>query len=187
MIVPPSTTSLGWAGQDQNFELRRCVGTDRNGSGLALIVEDRRSQRGWLLPGDAGYNYIPGPIPADLAAVIVPHHGADMGTASVPPQNSGNSYSRLLYSFGPGNAHGRSAVRHPTQAAVNAHIGAGWAHGGWSPPPPGVNPAGQPVLATASHPTTHEHGIAVGWGGAPAPPLQIHAGGCGKMMPIIQT
>lgn len=186
LIVPPTLSPLRWGTAGQTLELRRCTGTDRNSSGLALVVEDHTSQRGWLLTGDAAYNFVPGALPLDLAAVVVPHHGADMGPASIPP-SAGPGYARLLYSFGPDNAHGRTSVRHPTTAAISAHGAAGWPHGAWAPPPPAMKPAGQPVLATASHLTTHERGIAVGWSGPPFPTLFGHAASCPDVMPVVQS
>lgn len=186
LIVPPTIPLLRWGGAGQTLELRRCTGTDRNCSGLALVVEDHASQRGWLLPGDAAYNFVPGTLPVDLAAVVVPHHGADMGAASTPP-SAPSGYARLLYSFGPSNAHGRTGIRHPTGAAVAAHGTAGWSHGAWAPPPPAMSPAGQPVLATASHLSTHEQGIVVGWSGAPLPALFGHAASCPDVMPVVQS
>ncbi len=173
----------------QILHLRRCTGADRNGSGLALIVEDTASNRGWLLTGDAAYNQIPGPLPVDLAAVIVPHHGAAMGTASIPPPPSGHQYSRLLYSFGPDNKHGRGTppIQHPTQSAVSVHTAAGWTHNGWITPP-GFATANAPVLATATHKISHESGIAVGWTSTPpVNPLSGHVGSCSDVMPVTQV
>lgn len=172
----------------QGVELRRCTGrtSDRNGSGLALFIEDRASGRHWLLTGDAAYDQLAGPIPTDLAALVVPHHGADMGASSIPPIAPGSdSYTRLLYSFGPGNAHGKTAVQHPTQAAVDAHVAVGWPHSGWSAPPPGMADPLVPVLATAEHPSTHKGGVRAGWTGPPASPL--HLVSCPKPMPLGQT
>ncbi|RZF64321.1 metallo-hydrolase/oxidoreductase [Sphingomonas populi] len=187
LIVPTALSPLVWGNPGQTFELRRCTGTDRNGSGLALIAEDNGTQSGWLLTGDAAYNYVPGPLPANLTAVAVPHHGADMGKASIPPASPHPGYARLLYSFGPANAHGRTGVSHPTAAAVAAHNSAGWPQGAWAPPPAAMRLAGQPVLATASHLTTHEQGIAVGWSGPPVPVLSGHAASCPDVMPVVQS
>lgn len=185
LIVPSSLPTISW-GTSQRFELRRCTGraSDRNASGLALIVEDPASTRGWLLTGDAAYHHIPAPLPADFAAIVVPHHGADMGASSVPPTRSTHAYSRLLYSFGPGNAHGATSVQHPTWPAVNAHVNASWPHAPWTPPP-GFVRAAHPVLATASHAATHLDGAAAGWTAPPRAPL--HLSTCRKAMPVTQT
>lgn len=185
-IFPAHLPALSVPGR-QVVELRRCIGppSDRNGSGLALFVEDIASGRHWLLTGDAAYDQLAGPMPADLAALVVPHHGADMGKSGIPPSAPiGETYSRLLYSFGPGNAHGKTAVQHPTQAAVNAHVAAGWSHSGWSAPPPGMTDPLLPVIATAEHPATHNGGARVGWTGQPACPP--HLAICPKPMPLGQ-
>jgi hypothetical protein len=171
LIVPtsrPPPTYSGSTPSGQTLSLRRCTGSDRNGSGLALFVEDPASGLAWLLTGDAAYNYIQGPWPQDFAAVVVPHHGANMGIASVPPSRSASlSYTRLLYSFGPDNQHGSTNVRHPTDAAVNAHNGMGWNHGSWTVPNAGFSIAGGDTLATAQHLVTHLDGAIVGWSAAP--------------------
>jgi hypothetical protein len=92
-------------------------------SGLALFVEDPGSNLAWLLTGDAAYHYIQGPWPQDFAAIIVPHHGADMHTKRAPPSRNLNfNYTRLLYSFGPNNQHGRTSVMQPISAAVTEHL-----------------------------------------------------------------
>lgn len=187
LIIPPTLPSLAWHSPSQSLELRRCTGTDRNGSGLALIAADHDEQRAWLLTGDAGYQFIPPPLPGNLSAIVVPHHGADMGAASSPPAYSHLPYSRLAYSFGPGNAHGRTSVSHPTAPAVAAHVASGWPHGLWMPPPPALQPAGAPVVATASHGSTHHGGIAIGWSAAPDARQIAKAHHCAAVMPITQS
>jgi beta-lactamase superfamily II metal-dependent hydrolase len=156
-------------GGTQTVDLRRCTGpaTSRNGSGIAATVEHSGNQ--WLLTGDAGYHEV-GTLPTSPVAIVVPHHGADMGTSSVPPSRSAG-YARLFYSFGPGNRHGRKkpGVQHPTSAAVTAH--ATWSHGSWSSATPGHSMAGADVLASAAHPGTHLDGVAIGWSSAPPVPL----------------
>ena len=125
------------------------------------------------------------PLPTDLAAVVVPHHGADMGTLSIPPSPVAGTYNRLIYSFGPGNAHGKAAVRHPTQAAMDVDVAASLAARHLDA---GVsrNVSGRrPVLATASHPSTHNGGIVAGWT-APPPAPPAHVGSCPNAMPVLQ-
>lgn len=169
-VVAHGQPPLIWSNGAQDFDLRRATGKGRNGTGLVLVVTDRASGRSWVLTGDAGYNQIPHTPPTDIAAMIVPHHGADMGTASIPFTRSSNSYARLLYSFGPGNGHGpkKPPVRHPVAAAVNAHQAQNWNHGTWTPANSGQTLAGRDVLATATHLATHLNGAAVGWNGPPA-------------------
>lgn len=186
LIVPINTPPISWT-SGAKCELRRCTGplSDRNASGMALIVEDPRSGRSWLLTGDAAYDKIPPPLPTNFAAVVVPHHGADMGSASIPPIMSCHHYTRLLYSFGPGNAHGKMSVRHPTQAAMDAHVLASWPHGAWLPSSPGDTIAGVPVLATAAHHIGHQGGVVTSWT-SPAT-LTGHLSTCVQAMPVTQS
>lgn len=151
------------------IELSRCTGTGRNGSGLALTVEDKHTGQSWLATGDAGYHELLKPPAANLSAVVVPHHGADMGPRSVPPSPpSSLVYRRLLYSFGDGNRHGRTAVQHPTANAVGRHRAAGWLHGTWAgASPPGCSIATQDVRETAVHGIGHRGGAIVGWSSPP--------------------
>ena len=108
--------------------------------------------------------------------MVVPHHGADMGSNSVaPPRPSG--YTRLVYTFGPGNAHGRTRISHPTSAAVGHHAGKGWSHGAWFLANPALVVAGGDVLATAenSGPGSagrHLDSTASGWSAPPAVPFR---------------
>jgi len=166
----PSSISVAVTG-GQTLELRRCIPVkpkNRNGSGIAGIVDDPSSGSQWLLTGDAGYSEI-GTLPAAPVATVVPHHGADMGSKGSPPARPA-AYSRLFYSFGPGNRHGRHpGVQHPTVAAMTAH--AAWNHGTWTGAVPGHSLAGNDVLASATHPGSHLSGVVMGWSHAPAVPL----------------
>jgi hypothetical protein len=162
----PTSISLSLAGA-QTLELSRCTGTSRNGSGIAAVVRDSALGSQWLLMGDAGYHELRA-MPTAPSVVVVPHHGADMGSKSVPPASPGG-YVRLIYSFGPGNRHGRSPLQHPTPSAVRAH--SAWNHGTWVGATPGASVAGGDVLATAEHPSSHLTGVAVGWKAAPPIPF----------------
>jgi hypothetical protein len=163
----PSTISLR-IGQ-RSLELSLCTGSGRNGSGIAMTVEDGHTHQSWLLTGDAGYHQLRSGPPSDLSAVVVPHHGANMGPHSQAPSPGTNlSYKRLLYSFGPGNSHGKTAVRHPTTHAVMQHQAQGWQHGTWrNAANPGTSRAGQDVLATAEHLSNHLDGAIVAWAQPP--------------------
>jgi hypothetical protein len=162
----PASISIAIAG-GQTLDLSRCTGKTRNGSGIAAIVQDSKLGKEWLLTGDAGYNEIRS-LPAAPSVIVVPHHGADMGSKSVAPSNPGG-YVRLIYSFGPGNKHGRTHVQHPTASAVSVH--SAWNHGAWTGGTPGGSVAGGDVLATAEHPSNHLAGVAIGWTAPPAVPL----------------
>lgn len=185
----PSTISVTIAGS-HTLELRRCTGptNKRNGSGIAAVVEHFATRNQWLLTGDAGYHEI-GTHPSSPVAIVVPHHGADMGTSSVPPGKPA-SYTRLFYSFGPGNRHGRHpGVQHPTSAAMAAH--SYWNHGSWTAASPGNSVAGGEILASASHPGSHLNGVVMGWSSAPPVPLSSFPcttpGGCTCTVTMTQS
>ncbi len=183
-VVGNGASPLIWSNGRQDYDLRRATGTGRNGSGLVLVVTDRSSGRSWVLTGDAGYDLIAQRAPSDIAAMVVPHHGADMGANSLPFQRSSNEYARLFYSFGPGNAHGpkNPPVRHPVAAAVTAHQNRNWDHGFWTPATAGQSLANGDVLATATHAHTHLQGGAAGWNG---PPTSLgHLKGCAHAMQV---
>ena len=186
LVVGHGAPVLTWSNGQQHYDLRRCIGRRRNGTGLGLIVTDQPSGRAWVLTGDAGYHELPHPGPTDAAAMVAPHHGADMGLKSIPYTRSGSSYGRLFYSFGPGNRHGpkKPGVQHPVVAAINAHSSAGWGHGSWSRTSPASTRAGGDVLATATHPTIHLEGSAAGWNG---PPSLGHLSICPNAMPVPQN
>lgn len=156
--------------------LGRCTGSGRNGSGLALCLENAACSptRSWLLTGDAGYSELPPAMspPSSFGCMVPPHHGASMGnrSRSIPSPDSHSSYHRLAYSFGPGNAHGRTSVPHPRPDTVRDHDAQGWPHGSWSSRNnPGHTVAGADVLATAEHPSCHLGGCKIGWFAPPTP------------------
>lgn len=189
LIVPNSLPVIKWKNESVVFELRRCTGADRNGSGLALIVSFRNFRLGWLLTGDASYNYIPGKFPKILEAVIVPHHGADMGPASIPPPRLGSS-SKLLYSFGPNNSHGRTSVQHPTWSTMKAHHNAGWVHTSAVFPPAINHGNSQTVIGTAYHDkNSHNGGVVVGYKSRNIMSSNQYnfVCSCGALMPITQS
>lgn len=118
--------------------------------------------RSWLIAGDCDYRYMPpGLLTADLAAVVVPHHGGNLkgsGSSGAPAASMTSPYKRLVYSFGHGNSYG-----HPTAACYSAHHLSGWLH------PPGAPPltssaSGNDVLITAVvGGPTRVSGALVGW------------------------
>jgi hypothetical protein len=175
--APACTTQSYLVAPAQTLSLTRCTGSSRNGSGIAGLVEMSKPAQAWLLTGDAGYHELGlMSVPAQLSTVVVPHHGADMGPKSVAPVRP-SGYSRLVYSFGPGNSHGRTKVRHPTSAAVAHHNAQGWSHGTWSLLTPALAVAGGDVLATAQNPGLgspgrHLDSTASGWSAPPTVPFQ---------------
>ena len=165
----------------QEMTFGQCSGRDRNGSCIALRVDDDSGGlKHWLMTGDAGYHQLPFPLPGDVVGLVMPHHGAKMsGTRHAPKAPPG--YCRVMFSFGPGNAHGRTAVRHPTEHAVDAHESKGWDAGTWSRKVnPGDSFAGGDVFATALHPSTHLGGAVCGWDRDPVPirPRPCSGSGC---------
>jgi hypothetical protein len=174
--APAGTVRTHTLAPNQTLTLARCTGSSRNGSGIAALAEDSRLNRAWLITGDAGYHELGLTLPARLSTVVVPHHGADMGPKSVPPARP-NGYTRLVYTFGPGNTHGRTHVTHPTSASVNHHAAQGWSHGTWSLTTPALSVAGGDVLATAENPSSasggrHLESTAGGWSTAPGVPFR---------------
>jgi len=156
----------------QSITVGRCKGNDRNGSCLAMKVENKANGDDlyWLLTGDGGYHQLPFPLTGIPAAIVVPHHGAKMAGNKYIPARSNAAYARLLFSFGPGNAHGRTNLSHPTSSAVNAYKQKGWDTGTWGfLIQPGATNAGGDVLATAKHTTSHLGGVIVGWAKALTP------------------
>jgi len=187
LVVANGAPPLTWGTPGQTLDLRRCSGPGRNHSGLALVVTNNANKATWVLTGDAGYNFITHhPPPATIAAMVAPHHGADMGPKSTPFMRSGQSYARLLYSFGPGNNHGpkKPPVQHPTPAATLAHTSRNWGHGAWPAATPASCVAGADVLATAEHPGSHLGGVGVTWNGSNA--ALGHLASCPHVMPISQ-
>jgi len=167
----PSRLSISLASGRQ-LDLARCSGNTRNGSGISCLVHNITLTQAWLLTGDAAYDEVNQlAAPTNYTAVVVPHHGADMGSWNQLPTPK-SSYTRLVYSFGPDNKHGRSKVRHPTRASVHNHKRGGWNHNAWAPASPATITAGGDVLATATHSSTHLGGTVVGWLSAPAVPFR---------------
>lgn len=171
LIVPDNTPSVRWSDHRQSLKLSRATGKDRNTSGLIMQVRNRCAGKNWLLTGDADYEHVAN-LPDEVAAMTVPHHGASKCKVS-PPAPSNKSASRLLYSFGPGNKHGRNGVSHPRSATGEAHAQAGWSAPGWNSGTPGDAVAKGTTLATAKHPNDHLGWAAAGWDRKPSPPRHL--------------
>ncbi|MFT8422205.1 MAG: hypothetical protein ABF665_11925 [Gluconacetobacter sp.] len=188
--VPRAPLSIS-LGSTSVLYLQRATGKDKNGSGLVLTVAQKRLDRAWLLTGDADYAYIHTMPHSSLAGLVVPHHGADMKSATpapAPPKMKNKpDYCRLAYSFGPGNKNGRTSISHPTTSAVTRHNTVGWDHGNWvkTGNTPGTVLAGGDVRATASNPSPHLNGIIVGWNKPPSP--RAICPKCKIPMKLVQT
>lgn len=167
--------------------LVRCDGSSRNDSGFAVCVsESATSDLRWLLTGDAVYDHI---LPhlshsntLKFQAVIVPHHGAELSHQSLIPTPLGNTpqYQRLVFSFGPNNAHGRNSTSHPKASTVDAHQNAGWDVGRWNGiTAPGHRVAKADVRATGKNGPGCErlHSILINWKGDLVAPQTTSCGG----------
>ena len=103
----------------------RCSGprTDRNRSGLALIIEPkhRNLRKRVLLPGDCPYRYIDAGADA-YTSLVVSHHGGrtDRRKTAAVPRSDGDSCGRLVYSVGSGNSY-----NHPLPDVMASHA-ASW-------------------------------------------------------------
>ena len=171
LIVPDNARCVTWRDRRQSLRLSRATGNGRNSSGLIMQVRNRRAGKERLLTGDADYKHIPH-RPDEVAAMTVPHHGASR-CGVPPPRPSSDSASRLLYSFGPGNRHGRKGVSHPRPETVNALSRMGWTSPGWRPDSPGDGIAGGMTLATAQHSGDRRGWVGAGWDLEPAEPVHL--------------
>jgi len=111
-----------------DIELKKCTGNGRNHSGLAVVLHEPNGQQRMLFPGDARYSVVPSGLRTDFAAVVVPHHGADMRNTAVPACPNA-AHNRLVYSYESGNTYG-----HPRSTTMQAHKQARWVHGGPASP-----------------------------------------------------
>jgi len=96
---------------------------DRNNSGIAMFVRQRRMGPAILLPGDADFPSIPslrGSAGSRLAGLVAPHHGARVTPGCVPDPMSG-SPSRLVISVGKDNSYG-----HPREEAIREYLNRNW-------------------------------------------------------------
>ena len=96
--------------------LEHCTGasSNRNESGIAILLHDPDGDGRMLFPGDAGYASVPSATGA-FTSVVLPHHGgATAGGAVVDPD--GSVHGRLVCSAGPCNSYG-----HPSPSVMRAH------------------------------------------------------------------
>lgn len=175
-IYDPSKGEIGCALLPSGRQIRftRGNGGDRNGTGIVVVVEDfnRMPARSWLLTGDCDYlHFVSHLQPLPPIGMVAPHHGADLDKKSpIPKPPLGVRYKRLIYSFGAGNKHGNTPVRHPTTLGVSLHNGADWDHCYWNLVTPGMTIAGGDVLATCEYnPGSSRGGALIGWYCAPSP------------------
>ncbi|WP_440465631.1 hypothetical protein ACKI1H_16640 [Pseudomonas sp. YH-1] len=191
-IYDPAPGEIGNAALSPQRRIRfmRGEGADRNGTGIVLAIEEPNHvpARSWLLTGDCDYLYFMESLaPLPPVGLVAPHHGADLDKASpIPKPPADVDYKRLVYSFGPGNKHGKS-VQHPTSEGVSAHNSADWDHNRWSLLKPGSPAPGGDILATCDHaPGSVRGGALIGWD---TPPSIAHTpcGGTQCSIPINQS
>jgi hypothetical protein len=176
---PPGTIDVVALANGTELRLALGTGSGRNDTGIVAVVENKNLNptRTWVLTGDCNYTRIePLLAPTNPIAVVVPHHGANLhgGAAAPNPYRGFGGYCRLLYSFGPDNAHGKTGVRHPTFNTATLNMGNGWSHGAWHLPAPAETApnSSDDVRATARHSVAgtagaNIGGILVNWDGLP--------------------
>ncbi|MEQ4220956.1 MULTISPECIES: hypothetical protein [Pseudomonas syringae group] len=134
------------------LQLTQGTGHDRNDGGLVASVEitaPANQRRSILLTGDCDYCHFSHLITAPVIGLVAPHHGAALKSNHTHMPSRANNQSKLAYSFGPNNAHGKFHVRHPTAEGVALHNA--WHHGSWRPTRPGFGNPGPYVVATSDH------------------------------------
>ena len=89
--------------------------TDRNQSGLGLILDKRDKSKFVVLPGDASYKHIPHTrVGRHAAYCMVPHHGGKTDLSGLPHVRR-NRTDHVIYSYGAGNT-----FLHPRPDTVKA-------------------------------------------------------------------
>lgn len=117
LIWPRDTISIA----NGPIEVVRCTGTNRNDSGLAMVVhgppdEADGRQRRVILPGDARYARIQ-LLPDTATSLVAAHHGGRTGSPEAEiPAPEGDAAGRLVYSYGPGNSYA-----HPLTVPEDRH------------------------------------------------------------------
>ena len=174
LIYSPLPGQIGNAKLSKQRRIRFMCGQgrDRNGTGIVMAVEepDNIPARSWLLTGDCDYlHFVKQLSPLPPVGMVAPHHGADLDSKSpIPKPPSNVNYKRLAYSFGPGNKHGKAAVRHPTSQGVTLHNHADWDHYYWNLITPGDRIPRGDILATCEHTiVTARGGALIGWDSPP--------------------
>jgi hypothetical protein len=106
-----------WAGK-----LIKCNGSDKNDSGLALLVNSPQNDiKSVLHPGDAAYKHIPNYIQLQLDGLVATHHGAEFDDHNSPIPQSNVCRGAIVYSHGYGYGH-------PKINSIIAHARVGWAN-----------------------------------------------------------
>ena len=125
VVWPAANSGIVNAG---SISIGRCTGTDRNESGLAMLIKTAAGDV--LLPGDCGYENLPdfwsgSSTAPKLLGLVAPHHGgktSPLGSKKTPEPLG--AWSKLAYSVGDPNSYG-----HVRPDVNSAHIAAGWTGG----------------------------------------------------------
>lgn len=156
LMVWPSGLASVHSGQ---ISILKCLGKDRNNSGLAISIAGPSGEPPILLPGDASYWNVPTGTNVHHS-VVAPHHGANMGATM--PKAGGGPTGRVAYSYGANNQ-----WSHPVPITMNRHVSAGWPHG--TAPSAGCD---RHTTHRGIAPALGHIGLSWGGGKAPSPPCQ---------------
>ncbi len=102
-------------------EIRKCTGTGKNHSGLAVSVASPKNSTDddILLTGDCDYRRIPN-LENEYRHVLVPHHGAQMPSAAVPrPSDQVRSCATISRGH-------KNQWQHPRDITIDRHRKVGW-------------------------------------------------------------
>jgi hypothetical protein len=100
--------------------LELCTGKTTNDSGIAVtLFGGAWGTKRCLLPGDAGYRYIPSVVANErFNALSITHHGGRLHSKQIPIPKRG---ARAMCSVGSGNSY-----KHPFWETIDAHHDGGW-------------------------------------------------------------
>lgn len=111
-----------WSGAGSNNiefwggTLLKCKGSNKNDSGIAILLKKIYGNDCILNPGDSKFKYISGVDLSNLTGLVATHHGANFDFENTP-----NSASGGLIAISHENKYG-----HPTLNAVEAYETRGW-------------------------------------------------------------
>lgn len=103
-------------------KLIKCKGSDKNNSGLAMIVNSPNNTiKSILNPADAAYLNIPGIKKMKFDGLVATHHGANFFNANSPIPISNIEKGNIAFSYGRYNTY-----NHPRNESVDAHHYSNW-------------------------------------------------------------
>jgi hypothetical protein len=162
---PPGQVDKVYLPDGRQLNLIRATGKSRNDSGFVLCIDDVLT-RSWLLTGDAGYDcFLDLLDDRTYEACVVPHHGATL--SSPTPVAKPFETKRLVFSYGPNNAHGRNGRIHPTKGTVESYRVATWSVDPWEfVTEPGHRKGTRDIRSTSLNGPSCKHlgGVFIEWG-----------------------